>query len=404
MDSAVLIRAFLASGHHAPSTQAAYAADLHDLARFADRQFEDAVAELLISEYVARRFLADYRAELESRSLDYNTIKRRLGTVRRLIAFAQQEGVIAWHAWEEKAGSGELDVPYFLPHIPEEALRLDLQHYALREAIGRNYLAPIGSPTRILDVGSGSGRWAFDMCEAFPDAEVHGLDLVSGPAEVPANYVHVKADLLKGLPFMTGEFDFVHQRYLGLGIPVSRWPGVVAELVRVTRPGGWVELVEHPWLGGLAPIPPGSALERISDLWKPLFAGRALDDPDSTVFHSIDSWLRAAGLRGVNRREVKAPVGEHGGRVGSLSATILRETFARTLESEAFAKAIAELPRETRKALNPPATVEEQRLLLRRVKDELEELKAHGTIGIAFGRRPPAHSPAAHRRRSSGAG
>ncbi|HZU16098.1 MAG TPA: hypothetical protein VFD01_05790 [Candidatus Dormibacteraeota bacterium] len=55
----------------------------------------------------------------------------------------------------------------------------------------------------------------------------------------------------------------MHQRLMAAsGIPLASWSGVVGELVRVTRPGGWVELVEvDPWLE-----PAGPASRRLFEL------------------------------------------------------------------------------------------------------------------------------------------
>ncbi|KAJ3130770.1 hypothetical protein HK100_007517 [Physocladia obscura] len=39
-------------------------------------------------------------------------------------------------------------------------------------------------------------------------------------------------------------FDYVHQRMLVLGMPKDRFPDALNELIRVTKPGGWIELVE----------------------------------------------------------------------------------------------------------------------------------------------------------------
>jgi hypothetical protein len=52
---------------------------------------------------------------------------------------------------------------YMLPRRPSEVDRLDVQHYALREALGANYLAPVKGPALVLDVGSGTGQWAFGV-------------------------------------------------------------------------------------------------------------------------------------------------------------------------------------------------------------------------------------------------
>ncbi|MBO0702644.1 MAG: hypothetical protein J2P38_06915, partial [Candidatus Dormibacteraeota bacterium] len=63
---------------------------------------------------------------------------------------------------------------YVMPREPREVNRLDLQHYGLRELLGTNHLAPIGRPRSVLDVGTGTGQWAVDICHEFPQALVVG--------------------------------------------------------------------------------------------------------------------------------------------------------------------------------------------------------------------------------------
>jgi hypothetical protein len=86
---------------------------------------------------------------------------------------------------------------------------------------------------------------------------------------------------------------------------VREWPQVVAELVRVTRPGGWVELGE-----------PTIRLQRVGTVTDHLqrmfleMAGSLGLDTDDAVFRSVDRHLREAGLEEVTRRELELPVGE----------------------------------------------------------------------------------------------
>ena len=42
---------------------------------------------------------------------------------------------------------------------------------------GELHLAPIESPKRILDLGTGTGLWVMEMAEKFPKATVTGNDL-----------------------------------------------------------------------------------------------------------------------------------------------------------------------------------------------------------------------------------
>jgi len=256
---------------------------------------------------------------------------------------------------------------YLFPRHPGEADRLDLQHHALREALGRNSLAPLPSPARVLDVGTGTGRWGFELCWEHPKALV-GFDLVPGRAEHPAGYRHVRGNLLQGLPFRDDCFDLVHQRLMISGIPLGEWPRVVAELARVTRPGGWVELVEPM----VKPERLGPTTQRLGDLLLRQVAALGLDTAD-TVFGSLDRYLREAGLEMVRREEVSLPIGEWGGRVGSFMLSDIRAVCTRLCEGLRSRRAIS---------------AEEAADLIRGSTREFEEYRTTWTVAIALGRKP----------------
>ena len=46
---------------------------------------------------------------------------------------------------------------------------------------GELHLAPVKDPKWILDLGTGTGIWAIDMADKFPEANVIGTDLWSVP-------------------------------------------------------------------------------------------------------------------------------------------------------------------------------------------------------------------------------
>ena len=212
-------------------------------------------------------------------------------------------------------------VPYALPKDDAEINRLDFQHYMLRYALRGNYLAPIDQPRDILDVGSGSGRWTQEMALAFPHANVVGLDLLPPPADGaaddavassrPPNYVFVTGNVLERVPFADASFDYTHQRLLFAAIPRPRWPQVASELARVTRPHGWVELVEGS-VGSRATSP---AEQRFTQ-WA--LAVTARRDIDLQIGAHLPAFLRDAGLTNVTVRELSIPIGAHGGRLGRM--------------------------------------------------------------------------------------
>lgn len=215
-------------------------------------------------------------------------------------------------------------LPYPLPKDMGEISRLDFQHYLLRAGIGANYIAPIGYPAAILDVGSGSGRWAMEMAATFPQARVIGMDLVPpavdeatilghGLDQRPPNYSFAPGNILEGLPFPDASFDFVHQRLLITAVPKDRWPAVIGELVRVTRPGGWVELAECG-----VPEDGGPGFMGLWGTWIEFLMARGVD---FTLGHSIGQMLADGGLSQVNQRVLYFPMGNWGGRIGRASAT-----------------------------------------------------------------------------------
>lgn len=363
---------------HAERTRRAYVGDIAAFARFRGLEPGGAIAELMAGGPLeGRRALLEYMIDLRRHDSANATVSRRLSTLRAVARAARQAGLVDWAL--EPPDDGEValaidqlalgGVPYLIPRHAGEVDRLDLQHYAFREALHANYLAPIGRPRLVLDAGAGTGQWGFELCEEFPEARVVGVDLVPGKPRHPPGYHAVRANLLHGLPFVDGRFDFVHQRLLFVAIPVAAWPALVRDLARVARPGGWIELVEAP---SMEFDRLGPAMRRLRDLALTAAARRGLDG-SSTVYRSIDVYLRDAGVGGVNRREVKLPVGEWGGRVGSLIATDFRVAFT------ALGQAL-----EAAGALQPGEVAD----LLHQVQQEYDELQTSTSIAVAYGRKP----------------
>lgn len=78
---------------------------------------------------------------------------------------------------------------YFLPNDEEEQERLNFAHHSWTLFLkGELHCVPLKSPKRVLDVGTGTGRWAIEMGDAYPDAEIIGVDLSPiQPTWVPPN-------------------------------------------------------------------------------------------------------------------------------------------------------------------------------------------------------------------------
>lgn len=131
-----------------------------------------------------------------------------------------------------------------MPTDEKEQDRLDLHHEIMLNLLGGEiHLAPVESPQRILDVGTGTGIWAIDAADKFPAAEVIGTDLSPiQPRWVPPNCRFEVDDAELEWTFKPESFDFVHARNLAQSI--SDWKKLMGEIYRCTQPGGIVELAE----------------------------------------------------------------------------------------------------------------------------------------------------------------
>ena len=215
------------------------------------------------------------------------------------------------------------DVPYLLPKDPLEDQRLNYQHDVLYRTISNHYLAPISpATTSILDVGTGTGIWVRDMAILFPQAQIIGVDvsLASLPTPLPPTCLFVQANTLNGLPFPDAQFAFTHQRLLVAGIPARHWPAAVGELVRVTRPGGWIELLE----AGDTIQNAGPATTRfftwMTDISREL--GFEME-----ILRHLGDLLRQAGCEAIEAVDIPVPLGEWAGVNGQRLKTDLLHAF-----------------------------------------------------------------------------
>lgn len=156
----------------------------------------------------------------------------------------QYENGRRYHAYREGL--------YVLPNDQREQERLDLQHHIWRLLVGgRLYTAPLVAPEgdeeemRILDLGTGTGIWAIDMADEFPNAAVFGVDLSPiQPDWVPNNCRFHVDDYEDQWTYSDEEkFDYIHGR--ALSGTSANWPRFYAQAMEHLKPGGWLEMQEY---------------------------------------------------------------------------------------------------------------------------------------------------------------
>jgi ubiquinone/menaquinone biosynthesis C-methylase UbiE len=215
---------------------------------------------------------------------------------------------------------------YLLGAGEAEISRLDLQHFLFRWELGDDFLAPVTNPRALLDVACGTGRWAREMARRFPQANIIGFDinheqiersLAEGAARgsdlMPENCTFVAGDALQRFAFAEGTFDLVMARATSAFMPTSRYPELIAEMTRVARPGGWIELRDF----GLVRSDSRAQTE-MTDLFQQLMAARG-QYPGAGPY--LAESLTRADARDIQVKTVTARSGAQPSRGGRLMLT-----------------------------------------------------------------------------------
>ncbi|KAF2471728.1 S-adenosyl-L-methionine-dependent methyltransferase [Lindgomyces ingoldianus] len=204
-----------------------------------------------------------------------------------------------YHAF--KSGS------YPLPNDELEAERMNVVHHMLKKALGdKLFLAPHRNFHKVLDVGTGTGIWAIEMGDAFPQAEILGNDLSPiQPSWVPPN-VRFEVDDFESQWAFSTPFDLVFLRTLCFS--VADWPKLVEQVYSNVRPGGWVEFqdLDLQYYSEDGSFNESSATAQ----WlKILLDSSRNAGRDPCPGPKIEGWVRQAGFQNVVHQKYKLPIG-----------------------------------------------------------------------------------------------
>lgn len=214
---------------HPHTTTAPSGASTNDLPKSSDKWPE--IDRLQIDDDMSP---AEDDADFSDTSSNYSTIS--------------QDSLPPIHAYGHTYhGSGQV----FTPNDASEAHRMALQHGLFQLCLDGQLVATrlpldqhtLENPLRILDIGAGSGLWACDMAQRYPQVEILGIDLSSAllPKDVPPNVTFEIADATDPWPSPT--YDFIHMRNL-VGGGVRDWGAMLASAYAHLKPGGQLEFTE----------------------------------------------------------------------------------------------------------------------------------------------------------------
>ncbi|KAF2141605.1 uncharacterized protein K452DRAFT_287555 [Aplosporella prunicola CBS 121167] len=231
----------------------------------------------------------------------------------QLSAFSESlsSSVVAYPVEHGRRYHAYKDGAYFMPNDESEQDRLDMMHHMLKLMLdNKSFMCPIKeeqlSKGRILDVGTGTGIWAIEMADNYPDAEVIGNDLSPvQPTWVPPN-VKFEVDDVESPWTHAKPFDFVFCRYMDGAI--SDWPALLRNTFEKTRPGGWAEYqaFDTHYKSDDGSLGPDSSINKFvatmemgcEKLGKELYPGPGLE-----------GWFKEAGFVNVGVHSFKLPLG-----------------------------------------------------------------------------------------------
>jgi ubiquinone/menaquinone biosynthesis C-methylase UbiE len=162
----------------------------------------------------------------------------------------------------------------------------------------------------VLDLACGPGGWVLDIAFGYPEVEVAGIDV----SRTLVDYANARArsqhltnasfgvmDILEPLDFSNNSFDLVNLRFGVSVVPVRQWPAVLADVLRILRPGGWAVFTEGEL--GDTTSPAANTLSALVS--QALKANGQSFDPHGQrigVTTTLESLIRTAGFHDIGRQ------------------------------------------------------------------------------------------------------
>ncbi|CAG8444284.1 11040_t:CDS:2 [Funneliformis caledonium] len=210
-------------------------------------------------------------------------------------------------------------VVYFLANDEEEISRLQMLHHLYKYIWKSVYSSPMHGKlasrgTRVLDSGCGPGSWVLDMANHYENSTFIGVDFSPSmfPSHVSNNVAFLETNIISGFPFPNETFDFVYQRLMCFALTKKQWQDVILDMVRITKPGGWIEFMEVDIEVYFA----GPLTKRFMKLFRDLLTSRGLDP---FIASRIEGYLQATNkVVDVHIESKATPLGSHGKGVGEL--------------------------------------------------------------------------------------
>ncbi|RUS23756.1 S-adenosyl-L-methionine-dependent methyltransferase [Jimgerdemannia flammicorona] len=200
---------------------------------------------------------------------------------------------------------GVKGIASILPNDDREMDRLSEEHYMVKLAFD----------------GCGPGVWMLDCAHDYPESNFLGIDIspVFPISIKPKNTEFMLGNIVEGLPFSDNTFDFVFARLLYGFLTDDDWNLAIKEYIRVTKPGGYIELVECD----SRPYRCGPRFKRIMTQGCRAMEARLLKP---YIGPKLSGMLEEAGLIKINSNFSSIPI-NWGGPLGDIGKSVFCETM-----------------------------------------------------------------------------
>lgn len=141
-------------------------------------------------------------------------------------------------------------------HVTGMMSALQFQHRLFVREMGGLLLPPqipLDGIEIVMDLVCGPGSWCLDFSKIYPEKYVCGVDVnpaiitIARENAAQAQSSHLEFMTVNRnhpLPFPDATFDLIHLQNGASLFTLTQWPLVMAELYRLLKPGGWLNLVD----------------------------------------------------------------------------------------------------------------------------------------------------------------
>ncbi|KAK4654511.1 hypothetical protein QC762_403180 [Podospora pseudocomata] len=216
------------------------------------------------------------------------------------------EGGLRYHAYK----SGK----YAFPNDEIEQNRDDMKHsMSLLLMQGEFFYAPVKERleegAEVLDLGTGTGIWAIEVGDKYPNTTVTGIDLSPiQPNYVPENVHFFVDDFDEEWVDPDDKYDFIHIRNVMHSVTDTK--ALLSRVMRHLKPGGYIEIQDLD----ITPLSDDDTLTpttpyALRDFLKYMAAGLAALGSHMHAVHKLPDELEAAGFEDIKKSKHKAPIG-----------------------------------------------------------------------------------------------